>query len=120
MTTKRALETVGGADSAKVIIILNPAEPPIYMRNTIYTKVKNPDIDKIREAAFECLERIKEYVPGYRFLLEPIIQDDVVTTMVEVEGLGDYLPKYSGNLDIINSAAIKIAESKAKQLMGEK
>lgn len=120
VTTKRALETVGGADSAKVIIILNPAEPPIYMRNTIYTKVKNPDIDKIREAAFECLEWIKEYVPGYRFLLEPIIQDDVVTTMVEVEGLGDYLPKYSGNLDIINSAAIKIAESKAKQLMGEK
>lgn len=118
VTTKNALEVVGGADKAKVIIILNPAEPPIYMRNTIYVKVKNPDMDKIKEAAFECLKTVQQYVPGYRFLLEPIIQDDVVTMMVEVEGLGDYLPVYSGNLDIITSAAVHIAETKAKQLLG--
>ncbi|MDD2217594.1 MAG: acetaldehyde dehydrogenase (acetylating) [Eubacteriales bacterium] len=118
VTTKKALETVGGADKAKVIIILNPAEPPILMRNTIYTKVKNPDMDTIRKAAFDCLERVQKYVPGYRFLLEPIIQDDIVTMMVEVEGLGDYLPVYSGNLDIINAAALHIAEEKAKLLMG--
>lgn len=118
VTTKRALEVVGGADKAKVIIILNPAEPPIYMRNTIYTKVKNPDMDKIREATFECLKTVQQYVPGYRFLLEPIIQGDIVTTMVEVEGLGDYLPVYSGNLDIITSAAVAIAEKKAQLLLG--
>lgn len=118
VTTRKALETVGGADKAKVIIVLNPAEPPILMRNTIYTKVKNPDIDKIREAAFKALETVQQYVPGYRFLLEPIIQDDIVTLMVEVEGLGDYLPKYSGNLDIITSAAVNIAEKKAQQLIG--
>lgn len=118
VTTKRALEVIGGADKAKVIIILNPAEPPIFMRNTIYTKVKNPDMDKIREAAFECLKTVQQYVPGYRFLLEPIIQDDIVTTMVEVEGLGDYLPVYSGNLDIITSAAVHIAEKKAELLLG--
>jgi len=118
VTTKRALEVIGGADEAKVIIILNPAEPPIFMRNTIYTKVKNPDMEKIREAAFECLKTVQQYVPGYRFLLEPIIQDDIVTIMVEVEGLGDYLPVYSGNLDIITSAAVCIAEKKAQQLLG--
>jgi acetaldehyde dehydrogenase len=118
VTTRKALETVGGADKAKVIIVLNPAEPPILMRNTIYTKVKNPDINKIKEAAFKALETVQQYVPGYRFLLEPIIQDDIVTLMVEVEGLGDYLPKYSGNLDIITSAAVNIAEKKAQQLIG--
>lgn len=120
VTTRRALEEVGKADKAKVMIILNPAEPPIYMRNTIYTKVKNPDINKIKEAAFKALDTVKHYVPGYRFLLEPIIQDDVVTTMIEVEGLGDFLPVYSGNLDIITSAAVNIAEKKAKNLIGVK
>lgn len=118
VTTRKALMDVGGADEAKVIIILNPAEPPIYMRNTIYTKVKNPDISIIREAIDKCVERIKKYVPGYKILLEPIIHDDIVTTMVQVEGLGDYLPVYSGNLDIINAAAINIAENYAKKLMG--
>ena len=88
------------------------------MRNTIYTKVKNPDLDKIREAAFDALKTVQQYVPGYRFLLEPIIQGNIVTTMVEVEGLGDYLPKYSGNLDIITSAAVNIGEKKAQLLLG--
>ena len=119
-TTKKALEEVGGADEAKVIIILNPAEPPIYMRNTIYTKVKKTDVEAIKQSVEAMVERIKQYVPGYSILLGPIIQDDVVTTMIQVEGLGDYLPVYSGNLDIINAAAINIAEKYAmKQLGGE-
>lgn len=118
VTTTKALKDVGGADEAKVIIVLNPAEPPIYMRNTIYTKVKNNDIYAITEAVHNMVETIKEYVPGYKILLEPIIQDNIVTTMVQVEGLGDYLPVYSGNLDIINAAAVNIAESYAKKLMG--
>lgn len=118
VTTRKALEEIGGADKAKVIIVINPAEPPILMRNTIYTKVKNPDIEAIREAVHKRVQEVKEYVPGYEILLEPIIQDDIVTTMVQVEGLGDYLPKYSGNLDIITSAAVHIAEKKAEKVLG--
>jgi acetaldehyde dehydrogenase len=118
VTTKRALVDVGGADEAKVIIILNPAEPEIYMRNTIYTKVKNPDINLIEDAIHKMVDKIKKYVPGYTILLEPIIQGDIVTTMIQVEGLGDYLPVYSGNLDIINAAAVNIAETYAEKLMG--
>lgn len=118
VTTKKALVDVGGADSAKAIIILNPAEPPIFMRNTIYTKVKKADIDIITKAVHDMVDKIKEYVPGYTILLEPIIQDDIVTTMIQVEGLGDYLPVYSGNLDIINAAAVHIAENYAKKISG--
>jgi acetaldehyde dehydrogenase len=118
VTTKEALEKVGGADEGKVVIIVNPAEPPIYMRNTIFTKVKNKDLDMITKAVHDMVEKIREYVPGYSIILGPIIQDDTVTTMMQVAGLGDYLPVYSGNLDIINSAAINIAEKYAKKLMG--
>lgn len=118
VTTARALREVGGADESKVIIVLNPAEPSIYMRNTVYTKVKNPDLNAITESVHKMVEKIKEYVPGYRILLEPVIQDDIVTTMVEVEGLGDYLPVYAGNLDIINAAAVNIAETYARKLLG--
>ncbi|MDR7870471.1 MAG: acetaldehyde dehydrogenase (acetylating) [Tissierellaceae bacterium] len=118
VTTAKALRDVGGADESKVIIILNPAEPSIYMRNTVYTKVRNRDMALIKDSVSKMVEKIKEYVPGYRILLDPIIQDDVVTTMIEVEGLGDYLPVYSGNLDIINAAAINIAENYAKKILG--
>lgn len=121
MTTRDALIEVGGADTAKVLIILNPAEPPIYMSNTIYARVRNVDIEKIKRALEERLELMKTYVPGIRFRMEPVLKyedDDIVMLIVEVEGLGDYLPVYSGNLDIINSAAIEIAERKAKQILG--
>jgi len=82
--------------------------------------VRNVDIDKITAAADECLERMKSYVPGCRYKLRPILKDekdDIVMLAVEVEGAGDYLPKTAGNLDIINAAAIRIAEAKAKQLL---
>jgi acetaldehyde dehydrogenase len=118
ITTKKALMKVGGADDAKVILILNPAEPPIFMRNTIHTKVKNGDIKAITEAVDKMVEKIKTYVPGYKVLLSPIIKDNIVTTMIQVEGLGDYLPVYSGNLDIINAAAINTAEAFAKKMLG--
>lgn len=119
-TTKKALEQVAGADKAKVIIVLNPADPPIYMRNTIYTKVKNPDIDVIKKSVEDMVETLKTYVPGYSLLMEPIIKDDIVTTMIQVEGLGDFLPVYAGNLDIINAAAIEVAERYAKKKLGVK
>lgn len=116
VTTKKALEQVGGADKAKVIIVLNPAEPPIFMRNTIYTKVKNNDIESIIKSVKDMTEKVKQYVPGYSLLLEPIIENNIVTTMVQVEGLGDYLPVYAGNLDIINTAALNIGETYAKKM----
>lgn len=118
VTTRRALEEVGGADKAKVIIVLNPAEPPIFMRNTIYTKVRNTNLDIIKEAVHKAVEELNSFVPGYKILLEPIIQNDIVTTMIQVEGLGDYLPVYSGNLDIITSAAVYTAERRAQYLAG--
>ena len=117
VTTKKALKQVGGADDAKVIIVLNPAEPPIYMRNTIYTKVKNPDLDAIRNSVNMMMDKMKEYVPGYDYLLEPIIKDNIVTVMIQVEGLGDFLPRYAGNLDIINCAAVNVAEDYARKLL---
>jgi len=85
------------------------------MRNTIYTKVKNGDIEQIKESVNAMIENLKKYVPGYTLLLEPIIEGDIVTTMIQVEGLGDFLPVYAGNLDIINAAAIEVAEQYAKK-----
>ena len=119
-TTKKAIEQVGRADKAKVIIVLNPADPPIFMRNTIYTIVRKPDLKLIKESVLSMVESIKHYVPGYKILLEPIMDGNKVTVMIQVEGLGDYLPKYAGNLDIINCAAVRTAEVYAAQLMGVK
>jgi len=115
-TTTKALRTVGGADQAKAIIVLNPAEPPILMRNTILCRVRRPDLAVIRESINRILADVKIYVPGYRFLVEPILQGDTVTTVIEVEGLGDFLPKHTGNLDIINAAAVAVAEKFARRI----
>jgi len=118
VTTRTTLEQVGGADKAKVIIILNPAEPPLFMRNTIHVKVRHLDLKKITEAVHQMVEKIRTYVPGYKVLLEPVINGEYVTVMIQVEGLGDYLPIYSGNLDIITSAAVATAEAYAKKKLG--
>lgn len=111
-TTSKAIEVVGGADKGKAIIVLNPAEPPLMMTNTIMVKVKNPDvgIGRITEAINEIVSKLKEYVPGYHLRVPPTLEGDKVTTIVQVEGQGDFLPTYSGNLDIINSAAVAAAE----------
>ncbi|HWR13047.1 MAG TPA: acetaldehyde dehydrogenase (acetylating) [Rectinemataceae bacterium] len=115
-TTTKALRIVGGADQSKAIIVLNPAEPPILMRNTILCKVRRPDLAAIRESIDRILADVRTYVPGYRFLVEPILQGDTVTTVIEVEGLGDFLPKHTGNLDIINAAAVAVAEKFAQRI----
>ena len=118
-TTRKALENIGGAKRAKAIIVLNPAEPPILMRNTIHAQLDKVDLKAVQDAVSRCVDKIKQYVPGYRLLLEPtILRDNIVTTIVEVEGMGDYLPVYSGNLDIITAAAVQIGEAKAKQILG--
>ncbi len=120
-TTRLAMEEIGKAHKAKAIIILNPAEPPILMRNTIYTIVDNPDQKAIRASVQQMVKKVQEYVPGYRVRVGPEFDGDRITTIVEVEGAGDFLPKYSGNLDIITAAAVKVGELFAEKILkGEK
>lgn len=118
-TTARGLEIVGKAQKGKAIIILNPAEPPILMRNTIYCEVQGsvPESD-IRASVEEMVERVRTYVPGYRLRVPPLVKDNLVTTMIEVEGAGDFLPAYSGNLDIMTAAAVGVAERLADHILG--
>jgi acetaldehyde dehydrogenase len=109
--TARGLETVGGADQAKALIILNPAEPPIMMRNTVYATIDDGvEADLIRQSISEIVADVARYVPGYRLKAAPIIEGDLVTALLEVTGAGDYLPIYAGNLDIMTSAAVRVAE----------
>lgn len=115
-STARALETIGGAREAKAIIILNPARPPMLMRNTIYAAVGDPDRDAIENAVSTAVEGVAQYVPGYRLATRPLIADGLVTVMVEVEGAGDNLPPYAGNLDVMTSAAVRVAELYAEAL----
>lgn len=114
-TTSKALEVVGGADKGKAIIILNPADPPLMMTNTVHSIVKNPDEEKINASVNRIVKEIQKYVPGYKLRTPPIVDGNKVTVIVEVEGAGDFLPKYSGNLDIINAAAVETAEKIARE-----
>ncbi|MGE8081689.1 acetaldehyde dehydrogenase (acetylating) [Peribacillus loiseleuriae] len=116
VTTSRAIEEVGGAKKGKAIIILNPAEPPILMRDTVYALVEDGKMDeeKIIQSIKEMEKAVQSYVPGYRIRTEPLIDGNKVTIFIEVEGAGDYLPKYSGNLDIMTAAGVKVAEEFAK------
>lgn len=118
-TTARAIEEVGGAKKGKAIIILNPAEPPILMRDTVYALVEDGRMEeaKITQSIEDMAKTVQSYVPGYRLRTEPIFDGNKVTIFIEVEGAGDYLPKYSGNLDIMTAAGVKVAEEFAKNLV---
>jgi len=108
--TARGIERVGGAARGKAIIVLNPAEPPILMRNTVYVRAPGLDAGKVSESIAAMVADVQCYVPGYRLRSAPLIDGDQVTVLIEVEGAGDHLPPYAGNLDIMTSAAIRVAE----------
>lgn len=123
-TTSRGVEVIGGAKRGKAIIILNPADPPMIMRDTIFCEIpEGADHDAITKSILDVVAEVQTYVPGYRLLNEPQFDEPsvvnggrhVVTTFVEVEGAGDYLPPYAGNLDIMTAAATKVGEEMAKE-----
>lgn len=116
-TTARAIERVGGAKQGKAIIILNPAEPPIVMRDTVHCVTEQaPNENAIADSLRRMEAEVRNYVPGYRIKEGPVFDGNRVTTFLEVEGAGDYLPAYAGNLDIMTAAAARVGEVLARQL----
>ncbi|MEU4067026.1 acetaldehyde dehydrogenase (acetylating) [Streptomyces wedmorensis] len=125
-TTSRGIETIGGAARGKAIIILNPAEPPVIMRDTVFCAIpEDADRAAIAVSVKEVADQVAAYVPGYRLRAEPQFDDPSpenggmarVAIFLEVEGAGDYLPPYAGNLDIMTAAATKVGEEFAKALL---
>lgn len=123
-TTSRGVETIGGAGRGKAIIILNPADPPVIMRDTVFCAIpEDADREAIAASVERVAEEVREYVPGYRLRAEPQFDDPSdanggmarVGIFLEVEGAGDYLPPYAGNLDIMTAAATKVGEEFAKR-----
>ncbi|MGF6781578.1 acetaldehyde dehydrogenase (acetylating) [Paraburkholderia sp. GAS334] len=117
-TTASAVEKVGGAKEGKAIIIINPAEPPLIMRDTVHCLTETtPDQEKISASIHQMMIEVKKYVPGYRLVNGPVFDGNRVSVFLEVEGLGDYLPKYAGNLDIMTAAAARTAEMFAEEII---
>ena len=117
-TTTGAIEKVGGAAKGKAIIIINPAEPPLMMRDTVHCLVEGePDQGRITESIHAMIKEVQKYVPGYKLVNGPVFDGKRVSVFLEVEGLGDYLPKYAGNLDIMTAAAARTAEMFAEEMI---
>jgi acetaldehyde/propanal dehydrogenase len=116
-TTANGVSEVGGAAKGKAIIILNPADPPLIMRDTVHClTTEKPDEDAIRESVNSMIEEVQKYVPGYRLVNGPVFDGNRVSMFLQVQGLGDYLPKYAGNLDIMTAAALRTAELFAEEI----
>jgi len=117
-TTAGAVERVGGARRGKAIIVINPAEPAIMMRDTIHCLTEaEPDRDAITRSIHAMVAEVQRYVPGYMLKNGPVFDGRRVSTFIEVQGLGDYLPKYAGNLDIMTAAAVRTAELFAEEML---
>ena len=117
-TTAGAVEKIGGAKKGKAIIIINPAEPPLIMRDTVHCLVEGePDQAAITRSIHAMIAEVQRYVPGYRLVNGPVFDGQRVSVFLEVEGLGDYLPKYAGNLDIMTAAAARTAEMFAEEIL---
>ena len=109
-TTEAALRNFPGCANTKTILILNPAQPPIHLQTTVSAKVATADLDRLRPVVDRMVASIQRYVPGYQMIVPPVFEHNRIVMMVRVTGLGDFLPSYAGNLDIINCAAIATAE----------
>ena len=116
-TTEKGLKHFSGVERAKAILNLNPAVPCINMQTTIFAQVVNPNMEELLVEVETMVKKIQEYVPGYSLIVPPIYENGRVVIMVKAEGLGDYLPKYAGNLDIINCAAVAVAEQYSRKLI---
>ncbi|WP_030912435.1 acetaldehyde dehydrogenase (acetylating) [Streptosporangium amethystogenes] len=128
-TTARGIEMIGGARKGKAIIILNPAEPPMLMQDTVFCSIPlDADQDAIAASIKDVVDTVASYVPGYRLRAEPQFDDPTPTSgglarvavFIEVEGAGDFLPPYSGNLDIMTAAAAKVGEGFAQRILAER
>ena len=116
-TTAKGVEILGGAGEGKAIIILNPAEPPLIMRDTIYCSLpENYNKDAITKSIYDMESFVQSYVPGYRQISDPQFTDGRVAIFIEVEGAGDFLPTYAGNLDIMTASAVKVGEEIVKTM----
>lgn len=112
--TSDALQLFGNVKKIKTIINLNPSQPPIVMHNTLYVQIEKPKL-RFLESAIKAVESdIQRYVPGYSLAMSPSYTNGIYIVMTKVTGQGDFLPSYAGNLDIINCAAIEVAEEYAK------
>ncbi|MDB5730688.1 MAG: hypothetical protein JWQ03_583 [Variovorax sp.] len=117
-TTAAAVEQVGGAAQGKAIIIINPAEPALMMRDTVHCLLETePDQAAITESIHQMIAEVQKYVPGYKLVNGPVFDGRRVSVFLEVEGLGDYLPRYAGNLDIMTAAAARTAEMFAEEIL---
>ena len=115
-TTAGAVEKIGGAKQGKAIIVINPAEPPLIMRDTVHCLTESePDQAAITESVHKMVAEVQKYVPGYRLVNGPVFDGHRVSMFMEVEGLGDFLPKYAGNLDIMTAAGLRTAEMFAEK-----
>ena len=116
-TTASGIEKVGGAARGKAIIILNPAEPPLIMRDTVHCLTRDePQRERIQAAIHAMVGEVQKYVPGYRLTHEPVFDGRRVSLYLEVAGRGDYLPRYAGNLDIMTAAALRTGEMLAEEI----
>lgn len=116
-TTASGIEKVGGAKRGKAIIILNPAEPPLLMRDTVHCLTQDePDQARITASVLRMVEEVRKYVPGYRLANGPVFDGRRISVFLEVAGLGDYLPRYAGNLDIMTAAALRTGEMLAQEM----
>ena len=114
--TARGLEEIGGAAVGKAIIVLNPADPPVLMRNTVFVEIgAGADRGAVAASIEAMVDEVAAYVPGYRLSTAPVFDDDRVSVFLEVAGAGDYLPTYAGNLDIMTAAAARVGERIAAQ-----
>ncbi|MEM8496687.1 MAG: acetaldehyde dehydrogenase (acetylating) [Pseudomonadota bacterium] len=120
-TTANGIEVCGGAHQGKAIIIINPAEPPMYMRDTVHCLTqRDPDRGAITQSIQDMIVEVQKYVPGYTLKNGPVFDGKRVSIYVEVEGLGDFLPKYAGNLDIMTAASLRTAELYSERMLAGK